>query len=107
MFFLAKEAIEAIKSSEKNAELMEKNAKNNALDIINKAKNESDSIIFSKEKEAKAKAELRINFSKNEAKEYLKNNLKKVEKENLKMEKTTFEKMNDARDVILKELLGM
>ena len=28
-------------------------------------------------------------------------------KEILKMEKTTFEKMNDARDVILKELLGM
>lgn len=102
---MASEAIEAIKNIEKNADEIEKKAKDDSSNIINKAKSEALSIILSKEKEASAKAELRINFSKNEAKEYLKNNIKRSNEEALKLENNVKEKLSLARELILKRLI--
>lgn len=102
---MASEAIEAIKNIEKNADEIEKKAKDDSSNIINKAKSEALSIILSKEKEATAKAELRINFSKNEAKEYLKNNIKRSNEEALKLENNVKEKLSLARELILKRLI--
>lgn len=104
---MAKEAIEAIKFAEKNADDIEKKAREDSLEIIKKAKSEAFNIISSKEKEANVKAELRINFSKNEAKEYLKKDLEKANKDATLLEKNVLKKFDEAKDLILKEIIGL
>ncbi len=78
---LAKEIIDKIKNAEVEAENLQKLASEKARLIEEKAKAEAETVIASKIKEAKAKADLRVNFSKNEAKQILLNAEKEADRE--------------------------
>ena len=100
------ESINLIKEAELKAENTEKNARDTASLIIEKAKRESEGIIESKIKEALTKSNLRINFAKNEAKEHMKKISNETANEILALKASVKEKELFVRDLIIKEIVG-
>lgn len=98
---MAREVIERVCKAEEEAENIKKVAFAEIDKIVKKAQKDGAAIIAAKEKETKAKAELRVNFAKNEAKEYVKNAVKIAEQEALSMRQNAEKKIAESRDIIL------
>lgn len=89
---MVSEMVDAVKNAEISALDKQNLAQQQADLIIENANKEAKSITKAKTKEAKAKANLRINFAKSSAEEASKKNIKKCE-ENIKRLKEKAEKM--------------
>lgn len=98
---MAREAIERVCQAEAEAENVKKIAFAEIEKIVKKAQKDGAAIIAAKEKEAKAKAELRVNFAKNEAKEFVKKAVKIAAQEALFMQQNAEKKIVEARKIIL------
>lgn len=102
---MIEEVINSIVSAEEKADNIEKEARHKARDIITKAEQEAQEIIKKEEKAVaedikKAEEDAEVIIEKNN-----KTILDKASKETLRMRDNCFEKMVEAKDVIMRGLL--